>query len=411
MDDRLLLARNFPIWRAIRDEHLLDPTTNRWELEFHNEYMKATGLKPEHIQRVLETFLVPIDDVSEDSIEIHLATQDRPSTYVLGMYNRGRKEQEPRKLSPEEIAGILNAVPFVMSCDGAYTADHTINWTVAPEDILPDLKTINPDIPGTTKTTADSVRFSILKRLASQLLDAIVSPLGLEDLKEQILYQFEKSRIHPGSMVGVTAAEALGGPITQMALNSVDATEQIIVLDQKGDPSIKSFGPWIDDLIAKNSARILHIPENRTEYLSLTDPVSVPSTDIDGNIGWHQVSAVMRHLPVGDLIRIKTKSGRTVTATAQKSFLVYNEGKMESKNGADLKVGDRVPTILNLPNAPVEMATLDMTKYLPKTEWLYSSDFLLSSSSSSGKSCVNVDGGRKIRARHSRYHMIAVILL
>lgn len=377
MADFSLLARNFPIWRSIRAEHLLDPTTHRWELEFHSEYMQATGLTPEHVQRVLETFLVSVDEVTPDAIEIHLATTDRPSTYILGMYNRSRKEKEPKNLTPEEIADILNAVPFVMSCDGGYTADHEVTWSVTPEDIIPDLKTINPNIPGISKTTADSIRFSILKRLAAQLLDAVVTPLGLEDLKDQILSQFEKSRIHPGSMVGVTAAEALGGPITQMALNSVDATEQIITLDQKGDPSIKSFGPWIDDLIQKNAHRVIHLPENRTEYLGLTEPVHVPSTDVDGNMGWHKVSAVMRHLPVGDLIRIKTKSGRTVTATAQKSFLVYNEGKMESKNGADLKVGDRVPTILNLPNAPVEMATLDMTKYLPKTEWLYTTDLFL----------------------------------
>ena len=318
MADFGLLAKNFPLWRSIRAEHLLDPTTNRWELEFHTEYMQATGLTPEQVQRVLETFLVPVDDVTPDAIEIHLATTDRPSTYILGMYNRSRKGQEPRNLTPEEIAGILNAVPFVMSCDGAYTADHTVAWNVTPEDIIPDLKTINPDIPGTSKTTADSIRFSILKRLTAQLLDAIVTPLGLEDLKDQILYQFEKSRIHPGSMVGVTAAEALGGPITQMALNSfhssgsaknvsvgIDAIRELLNVSQKRKHErctiyFKRQDLSFDDILVK-----------RNEIVEVTVSSLIADYDINSPLDlgiewWHYT--------------YETAIGRTVRSTIHKDI-------------------------------------------------------------------------------------------
>jgi len=94
---------------------------------------------------------------------------------------------KPRRLTDEEIKGILDVIPMVNS---------------ASEEV------------------GEYNRTSMLKTLREQLKEIVVTPLGIDDIKKEHIRQFNKSRVKPGSVVGVTAAEALGQPITQMALNS-----------------------------------------------------------------------------------------------------------------------------------------------------------------------------------------------
>ncbi len=204
--------------------------------------------------------------------------------------------------------------------------------------------------------------------------------------------QFKRGRVQAGDMVGPVAAQSIGSQTTQMTLNSVDwDTDMLFMKD--GMPFETPIGEYIDQLMDKyanldaanpdpTTHRIKHIPENRTEYLEIPaedGKIKVPSTDADGNVTWCDVTAVTRHLPVGDLVEILTESGRTVKATQQKSFLVWDEKlqKIVDKNGADLKVGDLVPVINKFPEpeAGDEITHLEMSNYLPKTEYLYGSDF------------------------------------
>lgn len=203
---------------------------------------------------------------------------------------------------------------------------------------------------------------------------------------------FKRGRVQAGDMVGPVAAQSIGSQTTQMTLNSVDwDTDMLFMKD--GMPFETPIGEYIDQLMDKyakldtanpdsTTHHIKHIPENRTEYLEIPaaeGKIKVPSTDADGNVTWCDVTAVTRHLPVGDLVEIETESGRTVKATQQKSFLVWDEQlqKIVEKNGADLVVGDLVPVINQFPEpeAGDEITHLDMTNYLPKTEYLYGSDF------------------------------------
>jgi hypothetical protein len=86
-----------------------------------------------------------------------------------------------------------------------------------------EIKEILSVVPG-IKSAAIEValynRESMLKTLREQLKEIYITPLGLQDVKDEIVRQFHEAVIKPGSVVGVTAAEALGQPITQMALNS-----------------------------------------------------------------------------------------------------------------------------------------------------------------------------------------------
>lgn len=247
---RSLLYRDLPIWRAIQDERAIDVALNRWELTLNPDYTRATGITAEQIRNFLLTIAVPLPSVPQnDEPDSPVIWVDLPGNwrnvtqYISDVYGQQRPGQTPRKLVPQEIVDLLNSVPFIMSCDSTRQTDQ---WLVQADDIDVIIKTLRPDVIDNHRTTSDTIRFSILKRLASQLLDAVLTPLGLDDLRQQIIQQFEKSRINPGSMVGVTAAEALGGPITQMALNSfhssgsaknvsygIDAMRELLNVSQK----------------------------------------------------------------------------------------------------------------------------------------------------------------------------------
>lgn len=94
---------------------------------------------------------------------------------------------KPRKLYPDEIQTILAQIPLIRSSNNV---------------------------------TAKSARQSLQDKILFQLQQIVITPLGIPDLTQEILRQFEKSLISPGETVGVLAADALGGPITQMALNT-----------------------------------------------------------------------------------------------------------------------------------------------------------------------------------------------
>ncbi len=94
---------------------------------------------------------------------------------------------KPRRLTEEEIKDILAVVPMVKSASI-------------------EVATYN--------------RESMLKMLREQLKEIYITPLGLHNVKDEVVRQFNEAVVKPGSVVGVTAAEALGQPITQMALNS-----------------------------------------------------------------------------------------------------------------------------------------------------------------------------------------------
>ena len=85
---------------------------------------------------------------------------------------------------------------------------------------IQDLLSIIPNVKGAADEISEYNRNSMLDTLREQLKEIIMTPLGISDMKDEILRQFNDALIKPGSVVGVTAAEALGQPITQMALNS-----------------------------------------------------------------------------------------------------------------------------------------------------------------------------------------------
>ena len=165
------------------------------------------------------------------------------------------------------------------------------------------------------------------------------------------------------------------GLIVHNTLNSVTHDEQIYY--KNGDNcEIVNIGDMIDELLQNDYQKIIKVNnETKTEYLDISHMnLQVPSVDENGKMHWKLIEAVTRHLPGGNVVRIKTQSGREVVATKAKSFLMRKDNKLVDVAGSDIKIGDRLPVQLKAPKLDKYLEYLDLSKYLSKNEYIYGSE-------------------------------------
>lgn len=227
---------------------------------------------------------------------------------------------------------------------------------------------------GIPEDTAMSIVNSVKNNFRKQLQGQMVYPDIIPQLKDELRRQYRNSQIQAGESVGVVCAQSIGERQTQITLNSIDWQEQILYA-KNNNVITQPIGQFIDELLTKNPENITHIPKNRTEYLPLPDGYIIPSCDENGKTNWYKIEAITRHLPVGDLVKVITQSGRTVMATQSKSFLVWNGNIFEGVNGCDVKVGDILPTTCEL-KQPFIQEYFDMETIFPKNKYLYTTEIV-----------------------------------
>ena len=223
--------------------------------------------------------------------------------------------------------------------------------------------------------TALSITNIQKEKLRVQLRKQKIYPEIIPALKDEIEKSYYACLIDPGDSVGVISAQSIGEKQTQTTLNSVDWTEKLLYT-KNGKTIVEPIGKMIDRLLTIEPENITKIEENRTEYLPLSEGYMIPSCDENGNTNWYRIEAVTRHLPVGKLVRVVTQSGRTVTATQSKSFLVWDGTKFEGVLGSDVKVGDMLPTTTSLRKPTVEHSYFDMETIFPKNKYLYTTELI-----------------------------------
>jgi len=183
-------------------------------------------------------------------------------------------------------------------------------------------------------------------------------------------------------ITGLTAPElffhAMGGRIglIDTAVKSV-TWETPIVIIENDKPKYIEIGRWIDaQLDTAKPEDVQHFTERRMELMN-TDSVYIPTTDEDGNVTWGEITAITRHDPGTELYEIKTSGGRSVIVTESKSLLIWNPEtcKLKEMLTPDIKVGDCVPVTESLCKPPVVLDSIDMTDYLPKSKYVYGTDF------------------------------------
>ena len=221
--------------------------------------------------------------------------------------------------------------------------------------------------------TAMSVVEVNKERLRKQLRKQYVYPEIFPVLKAELVQNYKDSLVQPGESVGVICAQSIGEKQTQCTLNSVDWHDKLLYT--KNDRAIvEPIGQMIDLLLEQNTEHITHIEENRTEYLELPDGYMIPSSDENGYVQWYKIEAITRHLPVGKLVKVITASGRSVTATQSKSFLVWNGTEFTATLGSKVKVGDVMPTTKKLVRYGSDPEYFHMESIFPKSKYLYTTE-------------------------------------
>jgi DNA-directed RNA polymerase beta' subunit len=196
----------------------------------------------------------------------------------------------------------------------------------------------------------------------------------------QVRQRFYDSIAHPSDMVGVVAAQSLGEPCTQLTLNSVEWNTPMLFSINNNLQKV-SIGEFIDNYINKANEVDIEKHQNDTTLAWVKDmDIKVMSCDKHGKVSWDKVEAVTQHPPINKdgsntLLKIITRSGREVIATKAKSFLKRVNNEIVQINGDELNVGDKLPIskVFKLPMSNTRN-TLDISTYLPKTQWLYMSE-------------------------------------
>ncbi len=191
--------------------------------------------------------------------------------------------------------------------------------------------------------------------------DEIVNIEFLDDPKE-LVYDFGVDGNHTFMVQN--------GIMVHNTLNSIDWEDKIIV-KENNNSLIVPIGEYIDNYIKEYPELTKRLEDNKDEEMGDTYYVDTSSKDIktisvnkEGKISWNRVTALTKHLPMNkdgtnDLVKIKTRLGREVTATKAKSFLTRIDNEIVPIRGDEIKIGRLVPLINkeieNLPNELIKL--------------------------------------------------------
>lgn len=157
----------------------------------------------------------------------------------------------------------------------------------------------------------------------------------IKDLYKSIIYDSQEP-------VGVVAAQSLSEPTTQM---SVDFNERVI-LKCNGVIRIIRIGEFIDKALESLDKKDI----DGWEVCDISDKgLFVPSLNEKEKMEWKQVKEISRHRAPETMLEIKTMSGRKITATDSHSFVTRKGNRIVPVPGNILKIGDRIPSLLFLP--------------------------------------------------------------
>jgi len=161
------------------------------------------------------------------------------------------------------------------------------------------------------------------------------------------------------------------------AVKSVTADTRIVIMEA-GQAKTVRIGDWVDAHLAAREGDVEYFPDEADlEMLQLDAATYIPSVAPDGTVTWGKVAAVTRHDPGNQLYRVETLGGRSVIVTASKSLLIWNPDTklLEQRNTPDVRPGDCMPITMVLPEPPVITSSITVSNYLPKSEYLYGTDF------------------------------------
>ena len=182
-----------------------------------------------------------------------------------------------------------------------------------------------------------------------------LSKKDFDNLLVDIKTSFIKALVQPGEMVGIVAAQSIGEPTSQMS--NAKSTKINLIIKNKKSGSLKLYskeiGTLCDKIIKKNpdlTHGTGHPDSVETDLDSLNKEYYIVGVDSKEQTHWNKISHISRHPVNGNIMKVKTRSGRSVETTLSHSHLVRRNQSVEPILGSDLKVGMRIPVAKHIDN-------------------------------------------------------------
>lgn len=174
-------------------------------------------------------------------------------------------------------------------------------------------------------------------------------------LLETVVLKYKQAIVHPGEMVGVLAGQSLGEPTTQLSVLRSEKIKLVKVNKMTKVPEMVSgeIGALCDSIIERLPEYTFdtgHKDSVETILEPLDDEYYIVGVDEKEKTHWNKISHVSRHIVNGDMIRVTTKSGRTVETTMSHSHLIRKDQTVQPILGSDMTVGMRIPVAKHINN-------------------------------------------------------------
>jgi DNA-directed RNA polymerase II subunit RPB1 len=167
-------------------------------------------------------------------------------------------------------------------------------------------------------------------------------------LLDTITIQYKKAIVSPGEMVGMIAGQSIGEVSTQMS-EPYYAQHKIICKNKvTGEIKMESVivGEFCDKIIENNQDLTFntgHINSVETLLDNCENEYYIIGVSKNEKTKWNKISHVSRHPVNGEMMKITTKSGRTVETTTSHSHLVRSNNEVVPIVGSNMKEGMRIP--------------------------------------------------------------------
>lgn len=207
---------------------------------------------------------------------------------------------------------------------------------------------------------------SLVGDLAARAQKLKLKKVDLEKVVDYLWDRYGTHLVDPNESVGIVSAQSIGEPGTQMSLTH----EEQVLVRKRGQVRVVPVGELVDTLMDQHPVS----QEGSTDWVDLPQDagLEVPSLTPDARIVWKPVQSASRHIYRGRLLRLRTRTGREITATPNHSFVSRIDGAIVPVRGSDLRLGVRIPVLRRW--SVSEVSHVELEPFLPKDAYWYGSE-------------------------------------
>ena len=260
-------------------------------------------------------------------------------------YFQGMKVMDITVHCPINFHGLLQSARDKFHVNNMMKTDLTPKYIETQIDKL--LKELKEYVPDNALKLFTIIMYSNLApkvSIVQNRFNTVVFDYIINSIREKYLSSF----VQPGEMVGILAAQSIGEPSTQM---STIGTEKIIIYEKnKANNTVQVYkgeiGTYINKIIEENPGYTFDTGyEDSVETIldRMENEIYIAGVGENEKTYLNKISHVSRHPANGEMVKIKTRSGREVTTTLSHSHLVRTQNSIIPARADALKLGMRIP--------------------------------------------------------------------